>query len=131
MEIIEQPDGQSCLLRLTKAEWMELGDDYGYLTPERLLQLTPPDAQATQPSFSSDGRVSVRMTAESDETFGIYIRQARDDRMPESEELLCTLNSYRDALAVQLLIRDMAEKIADDRERRAAVARSLMDIVRR
>jgi hypothetical protein len=42
MEIIEQPDGQSCLLRLSKQEWIELGADYGYLTPEIRQHLVPP-----------------------------------------------------------------------------------------
>jgi len=74
-----------------------------------------------------DGRLTVRMTAESDETFAIYTRRAEgEDGKPAPEELLCKLTSYRDALAVQLLIRGMAEKIADDQRRRAALARSLM-----
>jgi hypothetical protein len=127
MEIIEQPDGQSCLLRLSREEWVELGDDYGYLTSERLQQFVPSDDPPIGPRCSMDARMRVRMTAESDGTFGIYIRRADgEDGKPAPEELLCKLTSYRDALAVQLLIREMAEKIADDRERRAAVARSLM-----
>jgi hypothetical protein len=126
MEIIEQPDGQSCLLRLSRQEWIELGDERGYLTPEWQQRLVPPDSPPNQPSSQTDGRMTVRMANESDETFGIYIRKAEGkDGNPASEELLCKLTSYRDALAVQLLIREMAAKIADDRERRAAVARSL------
>ena len=49
MEIIEQPDGQSCLLRLTKQEWIEMGDERGYLTPEWQQRLVPPDSQPIQP----------------------------------------------------------------------------------
>ena len=71
--------------------------------------------------------MTVRMAHEPDETIGLYIRQADgEDGKPAPEELLCKLASYRDALAVQLLIRELAEKIADDRKRRMAVARSLM-----
>ena len=131
MEILEQSDGQSCLLRLTKEEWIELGDEYGYLTPERQQQLVLPDDLPIGPRCSTDGRMSVRMTAESDGTFGIYIRRADgEEAKPVPEELLCKLTSYRDALAVQLLIRELAERIADDRERRAVVARSLMGFER-
>lgn len=36
MEIIEEPDGQSCLIRLTRDEWMELREERGYLMPELL-----------------------------------------------------------------------------------------------
>ena len=73
----------------------------------------------------TDGRMTVHMANLSDETFGIYIHRLGMDEKSDHEELLCTLTSYRDALAVQLLIREMAEKIADDRERRAALARGL------
>lgn len=126
MEILEHPDGQSCWLRLTKEEWIELGDDYGYLTPERRQQLTPPDDLPISSRHQMSGRMIVRMANEPYETFGIYIRKSEgEEGKLGPEELLCKLTSYRDALAVILLIRGMAERIAVDRARKNALARSL------
>ena len=132
MKIIRDDDNESCLLEFNLDSWASIGKQLGWLSQAQRRALYPHNFPATSPTIPADGRMTVRMTTESDQTFAIYIRKADgEEGKPAPEELLCKLTSYRDALVVQQLIRDMADRIADDRERRAALARSLKGSERR
>ena len=127
MEIIEQPDTQTCLLNLSRDEWLELGDEYGYLTPEIRQHLVPPDSPATRPRFPTGDRMNVRVEQESGPVFAIYLAGDADvaGKPIYVEQLLCTMTKQQDALAVKALLDDMAERIAKGRDREGVLERRL------
>ena len=118
MEIIEQPDGQSCLLRLSKEEWLELGKERGYLTAERQQQITSPVSPATCPGSPTGDRLKARVEQERASAFAIYVAgDANAVGNPVyAEQLLCTLSLHQAALALKALFNDLIECLEQGRD---------------
>ena len=125
MKIIRQ--NETCLLRLSQAEWNDIGKEQGWLTQEQQQQLYPPDSPATRPSFPTGDRMNVRVVQETGQAFAIYLAGDADvaGKPIYVEQLLCTLTKHQDALAVKALLDDMAERIAKGRDREGVLERHL------